>query len=102
MDVDNSPAPPLNCFICDDPETPAQKLAQATPKGYPTLLAYAGSVGNATILEPMKEAWNVGRLIYYIECFVQQICQLVSAHVYFVGNNDLQHFLNNSDFLKFA
>ena len=54
MNVDNSPASPLNCFICDGPETLAQKLTQATPKGYPTLLAYAEAVGNATILEPIK------------------------------------------------
>lgn len=67
MEVD-SPAPPLNCFICDGPETPAQKLAQANPKGYPTLLAYAEAVVNAKILEHMKQAWNVGRLRYHAEC----------------------------------
>ena len=68
MDVDDIPATPLNCFICEGPETPAQKLAQATPKGYPTLLAYAEAVGNATMLEHMKKAWNVARLRYHIEC----------------------------------
>uniref|UniRef100_UPI00358FF9DE uncharacterized protein isoform X2 n=1 Tax=Myxine glutinosa TaxID=7769 RepID=UPI00358FF9DE len=68
MDVDIIPAPLLNCFICEGPETPAQKLAQATPNGYPTRLAYAEAVGNATILERMKEAWNVGRLRYHFEC----------------------------------
>ena len=52
MDVDNNPALPLNCFICDDPETPAQKLGQATSKGCLTLLACAGVFGNATILVP--------------------------------------------------
>ena len=68
MAVDDIHAPPLNCFICEGPETSAQKLAHATPKGYPTLLAYAEAVGNATMLERMKEAWNVTRLKYHIEC----------------------------------
>ena len=68
MDMDNIPASSLNCFICEGPETPVQKLAQATPKGYPTLLAYPEAVGNATMLERMKEAWNDARLRYHVEC----------------------------------
>lgn len=58
----------VNCLICDGPETTAQKLTQATTKGYPTLLAYAETVGNATILEHMKGVWNVGKLRYHFEC----------------------------------
>ena len=68
MDVDIIPAPPLNCFICKGPETAAQKLAQVSPKGYTTLLTYAEKVENITILERMKEAWNVEQLRYHSEC----------------------------------
>ena len=66
--MDNIPAPLLNCFICGDPEMPARKLLQVTPKGYTTLLAYAEAVGDATVLERMKEAWTVGRLRYHFKC----------------------------------
>jgi len=47
---------------------PAQKLVQATPKGYPTLLEYAEAIGNATILECMKESWNIRKLRYHFGC----------------------------------
>jgi len=47
---------------------PAQQFAQATPKGYPILLAYAEAIGNATIFERLKESWNIGRLRYPFEC----------------------------------
>ncbi len=50
-----APSPTLNCFICESPEKPAQKLAQATPEGYPTL---AEAVANATILKSEKEEWK--------------------------------------------
>jgi hypothetical protein len=68
MNEDVIPTSPLNCFICENPEMPAQKLAQVTPKGYPTLLSYAEHVGNATIVERMKEALNVRSLRYHLEC----------------------------------
>lgn len=61
MDIDH-------CFICEGSETPAQKLVHVTPKGYPTLLGYAEAIGNATILERMKESWSVRRLRYHFEC----------------------------------
>jgi len=39
MDEDATSTPLKMCFICDGPETPIQKLVQATPKGYLGLLA---------------------------------------------------------------
>ena len=60
MDIDIISAPLLKCFICEDSEKPARKLVLATPKGYPTLLAYAEAIGDATVSERMKEAWSVG------------------------------------------
>ena len=57
-----------NCCICDGPETLTQKLVQATPKGYPALLACAEAIGNAAIVECMKEACKVERLRYHREC----------------------------------
>ena len=68
MDIDIISAPLLKCFICEDSETPARKLLQVTPKGYPTLLAYAEAIGDATVSESMKEAWSVGRLRYHFKC----------------------------------
>ena len=56
------------CFICDGPETPAQKLVKVTPKGYSTLLAYAEAVGSSTVLEHLKKSWHAGRLRYHFEC----------------------------------
>jgi len=46
MEVEAIPSPPLSSFISRDLETPVQKLAQATPKGYLTLLVYAEAIGN--------------------------------------------------------
>jgi len=61
MDLDH-------CFICEGPETPTQKLAQVTSKGYHTLLAYAEAVEDAAILEHMKESWSDRKLRYHFEC----------------------------------
>ena len=56
MDEDAISTPLKMYFICDGPETPTQKLVQATSKGYPGLLAYAEAVGNEAILMRLKEA----------------------------------------------
>lgn len=62
-------ATPLKmCFICDGPETPTQKLVQATSKGYPGLLAYAEAVGNEAILMRLKEACEVEGVRYHKQC----------------------------------
>jgi len=57
-------------FICEGPETPAQNLIKGTPKGYPTVLAYAEAVENPAILEHLNEAWHAARLSmrYHNEC----------------------------------
>ena len=68
MDVDVIPTPLLNCCICDGPETPAQKLVQITPIDYTALLLYAEAIGNAAIVERMKEACKFNRLRYHREC----------------------------------
>ena len=65
MDVDINP---FTCFCSGGSETPAAKLAQATAKGYRTLLSYVEAIGDAAILERLKEAQNVGRLRYHMEC----------------------------------
>ena len=56
MDVDINP---LTCVCCEGSEALAAKLAQATAKGYRTLLSYVEAIGDAAILERLKEAQNV-------------------------------------------
>ena len=70
MDEDAIPTSLLNCCIYDGPETPTQKLAivQAAPKVYPTLSGYAEAIGNAEILDHMKEACKAGGMRYHKEC----------------------------------
>ena len=58
----------LNCCICDGPETPTQRLVQATPKVYPTLSGYAEAIGNAEILDHMNEACKAGGMRHHKEC----------------------------------
>ena len=68
MIEDAIPTSLLNCYICDGPETPTQKLVQATPKVYPALSGYAEAIGNAEILDQMKEACKAGGMRYHKEC----------------------------------
>ena len=68
IDEDAIPTSLLNCCICDDSETPTQKLVQATPKVYPTLSGSAEAIGNAEILDHMKEACKAGGMRYHKEC----------------------------------
>ena len=68
MDVDASPTLLHCCCICDGPETSAQKLMKALPKGYSALLGYAEAIGNSAVLECIKEACKVESVRYHKEC----------------------------------
>ncbi len=80
MDIEVA-TPLLNCFICEEPETPTKIISQVTLKGYPTLLAYAKVLGDATILERMKKAWSIGKLRYHVECKRDMYNKAVKANM---------------------
>ena len=58
----------ISCFICDGPETPDQKLTQASTKGYCSFIKQAEAVKNATVLKRMKDAQMEGKLSYRMKC----------------------------------
>ena len=61
MDKDAIPKSLLNCCICGGPETPTQKLVQATPKVYPTLSGYAEAIWkcrNSISHEGSMQGWR--------------------------------------------
>lgn len=66
--MDAIPTPLTVCSICGGPETEAQKLVQATSKGYPALLGYAEAAGNTGILDRIKEACRTKEVRYHREC----------------------------------
>ena len=56
------------CYICGLSATPEISLTKATAKGYRTQLMKAQQVGNKTIIDHLKRAWECGAVHYHSDC----------------------------------